>query len=72
MLYNNKKETVLSLFEEAISEAGVPSRIRTDKGGENEMIELRGENRESHLAPSSVHNQLWKTNYGMQIIDYDT
>ena len=32
---NNRKETVDELFEHAIYEFGAPSRIRTDKGGEN-------------------------------------
>ena len=32
---NNRKETVDELFEHAINEFGAPSRIRTDKGGEN-------------------------------------
>ena len=35
---NNRKETVCGLFEEAISKFGVPSRVRSDKGGENVMI----------------------------------
>jgi hypothetical protein len=66
---NNYKETVSELFENAIAEIGVPSRIRTDKGGENvllweKMEDLRGSNRGSFLASSSVHNQrierLWR------------
>ena len=66
---NNRKETVLELFDEAIDKYGVPSRVRTDKGGENvlvwdRMIEKRGPDRGSYLAGSSVHNQrierLWR------------
>lgn len=55
---NNKKETVVYLFNNAIDEFGIPSRIRTDKGGENilvweEMERLRGNNRGSYIAGSS-------------------
>ena len=66
---NNKAETAASLFEQALEIYGVPSRVRTDKGGENtliwrEMIELRGEGRGSYIAASCVHNQrierLWR------------
>lgn len=60
---------MLKLFEEAIDSVGVPSRVRTDKGGENVLVWdkmecLRGPNRGSYLAASSVHNQrierLWR------------
>ena len=57
------KQTVLSLFENAILCSGVPSRIRRDKGGENiilwkKMLELlREPNGGNYLAGSSVHNQ---------------
>ena len=66
---NNKKETGLDLVEQAILEMGTPSRIRTDKGGENVLIwdlmmSLRGPDRGSFIAASSVHNQrierLWR------------
>jgi len=66
---NNKAETVNSFFSQSIQSFGIPSRIRTDKGGENVLIwermkELRGEGRGSFLAGSSIHNQrierLWR------------
>ena len=59
---NNRSNTVLNLFNEALEQYGVPSRIRTDKRGENVlcwdcMVELRGEGRGSYITGSSVHNQ---------------
>eukprot|EP00112_Aurelia_sp_Birch-Aquarium-sp1_P023268 Seg6868.1 transcript_id=Seg6868.1/GoldUCD/mRNA.D3Y31 product="hypothetical protein" protein_id=Seg6868.1/GoldUCD/D3Y31 len=66
---NNRSDTVTELFSGATRNFGWPSRVRTDKGGENVgiwamMEEFRGANRRSYIAGSSVHNQrierLWR------------
>lgn len=58
---NNRMETVLQAFVSATTIYGLPSRIRTDMGGENteicEFMELiRGENRGSSIKGPSTHN----------------
>ena len=69
---NNRSLTVYRLFRQATEEYGVPSRVRSDKGGENIlvcqfMITVQGSSRGSHIAGSSVHNQrierLWRDVY---------
>jgi len=66
---NNRSTTVLELFSDAVQDYGVPSRIRTDHGGENVLIwelmeTLRGVNRGSALRGTSTQNQrierLWR------------
>jgi len=71
---NNRASTVLHLFQEAISNYGLPSRIRIDQGGENVDISLfllmhplRGPGRGSVIVGRSVHNQrierMWRDVY---------
>ena len=58
---NKQSLTVYRLFKQATQQYGIPSRVRSDKGGENilvcqYMVTVRGTNRGSHIAGSSVHN----------------
>ena len=66
---NNKADTLLSCFMNAVSDYGLPDKVRTDKGLENVgiadyMIEKRGSNRGSIITGHSTHNQrierLWR------------
>ena len=51
---NNKVEIAVSFFEQALEIYGVPSRVRTDKRGEDtlicgKIIELRGKGRRGFM-----------------------
>lgn len=59
---DNKSQTVFNQFWYATRKYGIPSRVRSDKGGENTkvcyyMIATQGTGRGSHIAGSSTHNQ---------------
>lgn len=69
---NNRSDTVLTSYIKATEDYGLPSRVRTDHGGENVQIwefmeQMRGSNRGSYITGSSVHNtrieRLWRDVY---------
>ena len=69
---NNTADTVSRSFLQATQEYGIPSRVRSDHGGENVgiwrfMEAVRGPNRGSYIAGRSVHNnrieRLWRDVY---------
>ena len=78
---NNKADTLLKCFLDAVERHGTPLRIRTDQGMENfkiaeYMIRTRGTNRKSVIAGKSTHNQrierLWRDVYeGVLCLYYD-
>lgn len=78
---NNKSSTVMTEFYHATLKYGVPSRVRSDKGGENIlvchfMISVKGIGRGSHIAGCSTRNQrierLWRDVYRCVASTYHT
>ena len=59
---NNRADTVLDRFLQAVQKYGLPERIRSDKGGENVafahyILEARGPETSPVITGRSVHNQ---------------
>lgn len=82
---NNRADTVLELFEEAVHKFGCPVRVRSDHGTENigvarMMLETRSDISSPFITGRSVHNQrierLWRdvnaciTSYYKNIFNY--
>ncbi|KAJ8369884.1 hypothetical protein SKAU_G00099120 [Synaphobranchus kaupii] len=76
---DNTALTVLANFVKATCQYGLPSRVRSDHGGENTMVALlmnllNGEGRGSHITGPSVHNQrierLWRDVFTQVIHHY--
>ncbi|XP_033097506.1 uncharacterized protein LOC117101613 [Anneissia japonica] len=75
---NNTAETVSRLFESAVDRYGLPIRVRSDHGGENQgvwekMFAERGETNNPVIVGSSVHNErVERLNYDInnQVVSY--
>ena len=63
---NNRLDAGLDCFVKATQEYGMPSRVRTDRGGENVSVggyieEVRGQGRCSYLAVHKTQiERLWR------------
>ena len=66
---NNRAQTVLELFTEAVSHFGLPDRVRSDHGGKNidvwrYMLAAHNNDQSSVITGSSTHNErverLWR------------
>uniref|UniRef100_A0A3Q3LWI2 Integrase catalytic domain-containing protein n=1 Tax=Labrus bergylta TaxID=56723 RepID=A0A3Q3LWI2_9LABR len=75
---NNTALTVLTNFVRATCLYGLPSRVRSDRGGENTLVALlmnllQGQGHAGHIAGQSVHNQrierLWRDVF-QQVVHY--
>ena len=77
---NNQARTAYELFLEAVHQYHLPSRVRSDQGGENilvaqHMIQHRGAARRSIITGPSVHSQrierLWRDlHHGVTLLYY--